>query len=249
MGGARLKISFLDFGDYFRHIPEFYQATGTPVRIVELPTDASIEERAAVLNDFLRTEYKDTKVNIVAHSLGGLDARFAASVLHNQEILTITTIATPHFGSPVADWAMEQNNKRTSWYWLFRLFGYDTKGRRFLPELTTKYMREVFNPRVPNRKDIAYFSVRAAASFSDKTMSYMLWFPAHWMAEEPSPLLAEGHDGLVPVLSQTWGTVLATVRLDHLGEINHHEWRRKSLAPEALEMYGLVYDNLQKLGY
>ncbi len=46
------------------------------------------------------------KVNIIAHSQGGLDARVVA---HDRPdlVASVVTIATPHFGTPVADIAMK----------------------------------------------------------------------------------------------------------------------------------------------
>lgn len=49
------------------------------------------------------------KVNIIAHSMGGLDARHMlfndrnSGKIHNR-IASVTTISTPHEGSPFADW-------------------------------------------------------------------------------------------------------------------------------------------------
>lgn len=47
------------------------------------------------------------KVNIIAHSMGGLDARYLAATLgYAPKIASITTISTPHGGSNVADVAL-----------------------------------------------------------------------------------------------------------------------------------------------
>jgi triacylglycerol lipase len=44
------------------------------------------------------------RVNIVAHSQGGLDARYVVSTLgYGDRIASITTVATPHRGTPIAD--------------------------------------------------------------------------------------------------------------------------------------------------
>lgn len=44
------------------------------------------------------------KVNIIAHSMGGLDARYLAATLgYAPKIASITTISTPHGGSNIAD--------------------------------------------------------------------------------------------------------------------------------------------------
>lgn len=242
--GSRLKIGFLDFGPYFRKIKEFYSHTGTDVRVVEMGTDGSIGERAAILKNYLETEMRGKMVNVVAHSLGGLDARYAVSVLGVNQIASITTIGTPHHGSPLADWAVKQTRRKRPWYWIFRVLGYNMERRKFLPELTTSYMRDIFNRKVLNRSDVRYFSVRTRAAFRDGSMSYMLWFTSRWLESERHPLSASGHDGLVPYDSQKWGQEVATLNLDHLAQINHHEFRVVDYQQESLNLYRAVYYNL-----
>ncbi|MCO5142487.1 MAG: hypothetical protein M9962_05295 [Oligoflexia bacterium] len=246
-GGASLKIGFLNFGDYFEKIPAFLSQAGTTVKIADLPTDVGIGERAAVLQSFLKSEFKNTKVNIIAHSLGGLDARYAATVLRSPNILSITTIGTPHRGTPLADWGVNQMKNEGLWYYFFLLLGYDLKGRRFLPELATEYMQKTFNPKVPNRADIQYFSVRTKASFKKKSMSRLLWFTSRWVESDGSIKNGE-HDGLVPFESQGWGKILLNMELDHLAQMNHHEWRGKNFEKESLAMYKGIYTNLLDSG-
>lgn len=247
MGGAKLKVGPLDFGAYYKGVPEFLGVTKTPVKLVELTTDASIGERAAVLKNFLETEFPGKKVNLICHSLGGLDARYAASVLKSRQIASITTIGTPHFGSPLADWALRQMKEEGFWYKFFKWFGFDLKGRRFLPELAPDYLEKVFNPKVPDVPGIRYYSVLANASYEDGSMSWMLWFPARWLEGENHPLSRGGHDGLVPLTSQRWGEVLGETRLDHLGQINHHEWR-KDMTKDSELLYSMIYDRLLGAG-
>jgi triacylglycerol lipase len=52
------------------------------------------------------------KVNIIAHSMGGLDARHMLFNYRNSEaiherVASLTTISTPHEGSPFADWGTD----------------------------------------------------------------------------------------------------------------------------------------------
>jgi triacylglycerol lipase len=248
--GSQLQIGLFNFGDYFRNIPHFYAPSGTPVGLAHLSTDGSIGERAAVLKNFLETEFRGQQVNIVAHSLGGLDARYAASVLGARQIASITTIGTPHLGSPLANWAARQSENGSPWYWFFRLLGYDLRQRRFLKEITTDFMATTFNPRVQNLASVKYFSVVTSANFRDSSMSYWFYFPVRWLEGEKHPLSANGHDGLVPRDSQVWGKVLVTQTLDHLGQINHHELRTAEIGAEstALNIYTAVYDNLSQEG-
>lgn len=243
MGGSVLKIGFLDFGEYFRGIPQFFSQTKTEVYTAQLSTDSSIGERAAVLKNFLETTLKGRKVNIIGHSLGGLDARYLVSILKSNQVASITTIGTPHGGSPLSDWGMRQVKEKSLWYRFFRLVGFDLAMRRFLPEITTSFLREKFNPKVRDMPQVKYFSVRSYADYGNGTMSWYLWFPFHWLAKEPTFLPGDKQDGLVPLSSQGWGEVLATVELDHLGQMNHHEGRR-SMERDSLTVYALIYDRL-----
>jgi triacylglycerol lipase len=73
---------------------------------------ADVNTRAEDLKkNILKTLEKENckKVNIIAHSMGGLDARHMlfndrlSGKIHNR-IASVTTISTPHEGSPFADW-------------------------------------------------------------------------------------------------------------------------------------------------
>lgn len=246
--GSRLKIGPFDFGEYFFEIDEYLSSTGTPVYVAEVSTNGSIGERAAVLKNFLDTELKGKKVNVIGHSLGGLDARFCASILKCDSIVSITSIGSPHLGSPAADWTIRQLQTKSIWYWLFRLVGYNIADRRFLAEITTDHMQNRFNPKVLDRPDIRYFSVVSEASFEDGTMSYVMWFTKHWMDGENHPLNREGNDGLVPLLSQYWGKTIGKYHMDHMAQMNHQSFRSKDLTPLSLEMYSKIYDTLSEAG-
>lgn len=67
----------------------------------------SIQERAEQMHDYLKHNLpKGTGVNFVAHSMGGLDVRYLISNLKPSSYtpLSLTTIGTPHRGSPFMDW-------------------------------------------------------------------------------------------------------------------------------------------------
>ena len=171
----------------------------------------------------------------------------APTILKDKQIVSITTIGTPHLGTPLADWAVQQMEGGRFWYWFFRLVGYDMGKRRFLRELTTASMKR-FNSFVPNVPGVKYFSARTRARFDQGTLSYLLWFPMHWIESMADPLAANGADGLVPYDSQAWGTEIAqSSGLDHLGQMNHHEGRA-SREGETLRVYREIYLNLVKQG-
>ncbi len=248
--GDHLSVGPVDLGEYFEGIPEFLGQAGTKVKQVGLPTDGTIEENAAALKNFLETdpELKGQMVNVVAHSLGGLDARWCVSVLHSMQISSITTIGTPHRGTPLANWAVDQLDNRYPWYWFFRLVGYDLAHRRFLRELTTASMRR-FNIQVPDNPDVRYFSVPTKARFEDGNLSLLLWIPDHWGRSENDALSANGSDGFVPYDSQLWGKeITSSGELDHLSQMNHHELQFANQKPETLRVYQAIYENLEREG-
>ena len=90
--------------DYFRGLREAFPGACFP----NVPPAGSIEARARALADQITMfRFPDPgRIHIVAHSMGGLDARFALhqklSDLHTR-VASLSTIATPHGGSPVAD--------------------------------------------------------------------------------------------------------------------------------------------------
>ncbi|WVW86809.1 hypothetical protein I302_108864 [Kwoniella bestiolae CBS 10118] len=80
---------------------------GANVVVVGVKGTGSIQERAEQMHQFLKdTLPKGTGVNFVAHSMGGLDCRYLISTIKPTSYtpLSLTTIGTPHRGSPFMDW-------------------------------------------------------------------------------------------------------------------------------------------------
>lgn len=81
---------------------------GAKVYVHGVPPTGSIKERAESLHRFLCNQgfEKGQKLNFVAHSMGGLDARHIITHIRPTEYTpaSLTTLATPHRGSPFMDW-------------------------------------------------------------------------------------------------------------------------------------------------
>lgn len=77
--------------------------------VAAVPPSGSIEARAARLADDIAQKAQGKPVNIIAHSMGGLDSRYMISRLKpgNIEVVSLTTIATPHRGSAFADYMFD----------------------------------------------------------------------------------------------------------------------------------------------
>ncbi len=99
--------------DYFRDLPGRYRAQGIRVFVPELDPTEGVEFRGGQLRDQTQAAAAagtiDTrqKTHIIAHSLGGLDGRYILSPANPNRlqipVRSLTTISTPHRGSPVAD--------------------------------------------------------------------------------------------------------------------------------------------------
>ncbi|TKY84599.1 hypothetical protein EX895_006501 [Sporisorium graminicola] len=84
---------------------------GVDVLVHGVPPTGSIQERAESLHKFLISDeagVRGKKLNFVAHSMGGLDVRHLLTHIRPkpQEYtpVSLTTISTPHRGSPFMDW-------------------------------------------------------------------------------------------------------------------------------------------------
>ena len=77
---------------------------------------ASIADRAATLEELIAAKFPGRQVNLVGHSMGGLDCRYLVSQIQPKSFtpITLTTISTPHRGSPFADYVIDNVIGRTS---------------------------------------------------------------------------------------------------------------------------------------
>lgn len=130
----------------------------------------------------------------------------------NVEVLSLTTIASPHRGSAFADYLFSTIGPRNipTVYKVLESFGLETGAFR---QLTEQYMIEKFNPRTPDLEGVRYYSYGAA--FRPQLTS--VFRTSHQVIQA-----AEGaNDGMVSVASSQWGTYKGTLSdVSHLDLIN-----------------------------
>jgi triacylglycerol lipase len=198
--------------DYFRGVPARLEAEGAIVHRPRVAKIASIAARAEELAAFVR-DVPARRVNVVAHSMGGLDARFAIARLGlERKVASITTVGTPHLGTPIADLGAGLAERALLLKALARL-GVDVEA---LQDLTTARMDE-FNREVPDVRGVAYQSVVGVAP-SRREVNPLLLPTYLWLAERGGE-----SDGVVPAASQRWGDVVRTIAADHWAQIG---WSR-----------------------
>ena len=199
---------------YWRGIREALTAKGMNVIIASVPSSASIEQRAAKLARDIEEKGDGQSVNVIAHSMGGLDARYMISQLKpaNVEVLSLTTIASPHRGSSFADYVFDYIGVQRVPY-VYKALERVRLDTGAFSQLTRKYMMQEFNPRTPDRDGVRYFSYGACVS------------PALWSSFRHSHAVIEKqegpNDGLVSIASSQWGDYKGTlVDVSHLDLIN-----------------------------
>ena len=208
---------------YWGRIPNALKSRGAVVYYGLQDCWASIQTNAEAIAKRVSeicAESNSQKVNIIAHSKGGLDARMAASAFGvGDKMASITTIATPHHGSKTIDklfciprpfWniaAFAINN------WI-RIVG-DKKPDflKLCEDFTTDHMR-IFNEKCPDVPGIYYQSYACVMShpFSDINLSTANAVIKHFEGE---------NDGLVSVESARWGSAYYILRSNAFRGISH----------------------------
>jgi len=165
-----------------------------------VPPASSISARAQRLADLIRA-LPEPRVNIVAHSMGGLDARYAISQLGlGGRVASLITIGTPHLGTPWQTPATPCSGGSRAL--LRRIIDLTAFG-----DLATLGMAR-FNAAVRDDPGVSYASV---VGKSGRLRTNPLLWPSHlYLAERSGP-----NDGVVPANSQAWGEVLREVEADH----------------------------------
>ncbi|MCI9449063.1 MAG: triacylglycerol lipase [Clostridiales bacterium] len=105
-------VFFRDFRffNYWGRIPDELIKNGAEVYYGEHRSAASVADSAQELTQRIESIVKESgcrKVNIIAHSKGGLDCRYAAAFLGaDKYIASLTTVNTPHSGCEFADYLL-----------------------------------------------------------------------------------------------------------------------------------------------
>jgi triacylglycerol esterase/lipase EstA (alpha/beta hydrolase family) len=194
----------------------------SPLQTIEVRAEQLAEQIDAFL-----AETGAERVHLIAHSQGGLDARFLISSLgYGDRVATLTTIATPHLGSRVADVALgiipgpvEELLGFLIDFIVGAVDGSEQDVVAQLYQLTEEHAVE-FNAANPDDPRVAYYSVAGITQLDpladpfENDVCDPLFLASFALLDPHGP-----SDGLVPVESATYGNFLGTVPADHLDEV------------------------------
>jgi triacylglycerol lipase len=193
--------------EYFKGIGTHLNDNGfSIVKTANVGFGGSITSRAQELKfnvESILSAYNAEKVNIIAHSVGGLAARYMIVELGMADkVESLTTIGTPHHGSIVADQILKNPGK----LWV-----------RFLREAIDFNLEIISDLTV---RACSEFNLQAEGAEAKNDVMYQTYSSFDTGQEIFSPLLAswflvqqyEGNnDGLVSVSSQKWTNELVAV--------------------------------------
>jgi triacylglycerol esterase/lipase EstA (alpha/beta hydrolase family) len=234
MGGTD---SFLGLFDYFIDVKEALEAEGyevhTPAVDAFMPPETRAEQWAVAI-DQLMAEGKGRRFNLIAHSQGGIDARYLVSALgYSDRVVSLTTLATPHHGTAVADAATGVLDVSAVAEWIVDAamaglaaligLGESADFSAQLAGLTHDEMA-AFNAAVLDVDGVWYRSwsgrTCGALDFTCQGETDGEIVDAHFAATYTLVQLLDGdNDGLVPVDSAIWGEHLGTMPADHLNQL------------------------------
>jgi triacylglycerol lipase len=190
---------------YFRRVARRLEQHGIEVHVARLPPLGGTPDRARELLAQL-DQVKSANIVIFAHSLGGLDARWALSQVGCDRVRALVTIGTPHRGSPIAD--VFARGPATH---LRRALARTGLVSDAVDWLTTERLAR-FNDEIRDVPGVRYASVVAATG--DSRRVHPLLRVTHAFLKSHGP-----NDGLVTAHSQTWGEVIAEAELDHWAQV------------------------------
>lgn len=194
---APLVHDYTEHWRYFRNIGSLLEHNGFEVYQANLSFAARLGETSFELADQIEEAVEKShskKVHIIGHSMGGLAACVAISKHGTDEFVsTLTTIGTPHHGTPVADLGMEKVGR------IFKKVSPLLKIDGFI-DLTTEACSEMNSCFLIDeiKNDVHY------QTYSSSCPEDLIFKPLLESYRIIKKETGEDNDGLVPVNSQCW---------------------------------------------
>ena len=215
---------------------------------------ASIDTRAKNWERLINqvcTQYGFEKVNVVAHSMGGLDMRYAIEHLDVAgRIASLTTVASPHHGTFLADLVLktpeiltEKIGEVADWLGNNIYPGEKSDVLHSVEQLTREYVQDTFNKITPDSGKVPIFSYGAAVGKgTNYSLNPIFKFQNVQIFEKEGP-----NDSFVSEESAKWGEYLGTIHISHMHQINVQVG--KDVRPRYNEFWIGVVKRLGEMGF
>jgi len=240
--------------NYWGRIPHTLKKNGARVFYGKQDAWGTIGRNSQIIKEHILDALKKTgseKVNIIAHSKGGLEARYVISKLDMaSRVASLTTISTPHHGMNTMEtvFLLPRPLLRfaavfvDSFFWLLGDIKPDFY--KTCRQLTASYCRR-FNRAVPNHGDVYYQSYAAAMTkpYSDISLLLSYLIIKHFDGE---------NDGMVSSASAVWSNFKGVIKSPGIRGISHIDtvdgWRAKAGGLDMREVYIKIVKELKEMG-
>ncbi len=225
---------FADVGGftYYYGVADELTDAGFRVYATEVDPFNVVEARAAQVAaqlDAILADSGAAQVHLIAHSQGGLDARWLIAQLgYGDRVASLTTISTPHHGSRMTDAVLGlvpgfATAATAAVMDLFLAWGTGTDAdiEAQVRGMAHSTIENEFNPVTPDDPRVAYYSYAGVTQpwpwvdASTTDIVNPVFLSSYWVTEA----LEGANDGLVSVESARWGDFLGTLPADHGDEI------------------------------
>jgi len=217
-------IAAKDNGLFWGRIPERLKNAGVNVFLGNTDSWGSVENNAFLLKDTVDkvlSECHVDKVNLIAHSKGGIDSRFLISTLgYAPKVASLSTISTPHAGSELVDFIINKRYIHTKLaknitYSLVKLYGDKSPDPyKVLEDLATENMID-FNQKNIDDRSVYYSSYYSVMKNKFDDLSHLFTYRVIKKA-------AGLNDGIVSMSSSKWGRIHTVINGKN-GGISHSE--------------------------
>jgi triacylglycerol lipase len=236
---------------FWGKIPKILEKCGIKVFFGNTDSWGSCDTNALILKENIEKiifETSSEKVNIIAHSKGGIDSRYLIwKYDFGDKIASLTTISTPHHGSELADLIykipiIHFGIAKMALNIFGKLYGDvnpDIHNVNF--QLTTEKMKE-FNNNIPMNNKVYYQSLYTTMrnSFDD-----LMFFYSHLYLK----IKIGENDGIVCEHSSKWGDNVKKIE----GGISHAEivgYKNRKISGISIpDIYINIISDLVKMGF
>ncbi|MDR0315764.1 MAG: hypothetical protein LBH97_02565, partial [Treponema sp.] len=237
--------------NFWGRIPDVLRENGVKVFFGNTDAWGDFESNAGILKttiDKILEETNSEKINIIAHSKGGLDSRYLIwKYNYGDRVASLTTISTPHHGAEIADLIFQQDiihlsTVKTTLMILGKLYGdMNPDLYNVNHQLTTNNMKE-FNDVIGMDQKVYYQSIYTTMNnaFDD-----LMFFNSYLYIKN----IRGDNDGVVSEWSAKWGDNIIKIE----GGISHADildYKMVNISGINIpDIYLKIVNELSKMGF